>query len=178
MRTNTDAIKHYAKRVVKTALLVSYIVLFLMTQVAIAEDKPVFLETRQLTAESVMKIGSAALEDCTQRGFKVGVSITSRDGQLLYFIRHPLAGPHTPMVSRAKAYTSSTMGVATSTLTETGMQKLNHYNDVTTLGGGVPIIVAGHQYGGIGVSGATSQADEECAKVGIKTIEEDLEFSE
>ena len=178
MTTNAEVIKHYAKRIVKIASLFGYLVLFLTTQVAIAEDKPVFLETRQLTAESVIKIGNAALEDCTQRGFKVGVSITSRDGQLLFFIRHPLAGPHTPMVSRAKAYTSSTMGVATSTLTEANMQKLHHYEDVTTLGGGVPIIVAGHQYGGIGVSGATSQADEECANVGIKTIEEDLEFSE
>ena len=178
MRTNTKDAKHYAKCIVKAALSAGYIALFLTTQVAIAEDKPVFLETRQLTAESVMKIGNAALEDCTRRGFKVGVSITSREGQLLFFIRHPLAGPHTPMVSRVKAYTSSTMGVATSTLTEAGTQKLNYYKNLTTLGGGVPIIVAGHQYGGIGVSGATSQADEECAKVGIKTIEEDLEFSE
>ena len=178
MRIHTQAIKHYAKCIVKTALLLSYITLFLTTQVAIAEDKPVFLETRQLTAESAMKIGSAALEDCTRRGFKVGVSITSREGQLLFFIRHPLAGPHTPMISLAKAYTSSTMGTATSALTEANAQKLNYYDDITTLGGGVPIIVAGHQYGGIGVSGATPEADEECANVGIKTIEEDLEFSE
>ncbi len=180
MKINTQAMKmkHYAKCIVKTAMLLSYMTLFLMVQVAIAEDKPVFLETRQLTSESVMKIGSTALEDCTRRGFKVGVSITSREGQLLFFIRHPLAGPHTPMISRVKAYTSSTMGAATSTLTDTNAQKLNHYENITTLGGGVPIIVAGHQYGGIGVSGATPEADEECANVGIKTIEEDLEFSE
>ena len=178
MRTHTRDIKHYANYIVKTALLLGYIALLLMTQAATAEDKPVFLETRQLTAESAMKIGSAALEDCTRRGFKVGVSITSREGQLLFFIRHPLAGPHTPMISLAKAYTSSTMGTATSALTEANAQKLNYYDDITTLGGGVPIIVAGHQYGGIGVSGATPEADEECANVGIKTIEEDLEFSE
>ncbi len=178
MKTNTKGIKHAAKCIVKTALLLSYIALSLTTQVAIAEDKPVFLETRQLTAESAMKIGNAALEDCTRRGFKVGVSITSREGQLLFFIRHPLAGPHTPMISHAKAYTSSTMGVATSALTGANTQKLNYYENITTLGGGVPIIVAGHQYGGIGVSGATPEADEECAEVGIKTIEEDLEFSE
>ena len=180
MRTHTKAMKmkHYAKCIAKTTLLLSYMTLFLMAQVAIAEDKPVFLETRQLTSESVMKIGNAALEDCTRRGFKVGVSITSREGQLLFFIRHPLAGPHTPMISLAKAYTSSTMGTETSALTEANAQKLNYYENITTLGGGVPIIVAGNQYGGIGVSGATPEADEECANVGIKTIEEDLEFSE
>lgn len=170
--------KTNARCIFKIVLLLGCLVLSSVTHIALAEDKQVFLETRQLTVDSVTKIGNAALAECTKRGFKVGVSITSREGQLLYFIRHPLAGPHTPMVSRIKAYTSSTMGVATSTLTESNVQKLNYFKNITTLGGGVPITVAGYQYGGIGISGATSQADEECAKEGIKAIVEDLEFGE
>ena len=162
----------------KQTVLTAVISLFLIVGSAIAEEPPIFLETRQLTVDAVAKIGSTTLAECTRRGFKVGVSITSRQGQLLYFIRHPLAGSYTPMVSLSKAYTSATMGVATSTLTGVNAQKLNDFRDITTLGGGVPIEVAGHLYGAVGVSGATPQADEECARVGIKTIEEDLEFSE
>ena len=178
MKTNTKYTKQAIKSISRS-ILATVISLFLVVGSSVAdEDQPLFLETRQLTVDALMKIGNATLADCTQRGFKVGVSITSREGQLLYFIRHPLAGPHTPMVSRTKAYTSATMGVATSTLTDEGAQKLNHFRNVTSLGGGVPIEIAGHLYGAVGVSGATSQADEECARVGIKTVAEDLEFGE
>ena len=154
------------------------ICLLAITSISVAEDKTVFLETRQLTSDAAAQIGTTALADCTKRGFKVGVSVTSREGQLLFFIRHPLAGPHTPTVSLAKAYTASTMGVPTATLTDSNAPKLNAFEDITNLGGGVPISIGGHLYGGVGVSGATSLADAECAEVGIETIAEDLEFGE
>lgn len=141
-----------------------------------AKPPPVFVESRQLTAHALTTMGSAALAECTKRGFKVGVSIASREGQLLYFIRHPLAGLHTLQISRGKAYTAASMGISTSSLSQDYMQALNHFDGLTTLQGGLPIEAGGYMYGGIGVSGATPQADEECARTGIGSILDELNF--
>ena len=46
-----------------------------------------------------------------------------------------------------------------------------------TVGGGLAIEAAGTLLGGIGVSGAPGgDADEVCAKAGIKAVADDLEF--
>jgi uncharacterized protein GlcG (DUF336 family) len=48
---------------------------------------------------------------------------------------------------------------------------------VAAFGGGVPIEAAGATLGGIGVSGAPGgEADEACARAGLKAIADSLEF--
>lgn len=160
-------------------LISGFVAAVLLAGVAVAEKKsskqPVFVETRQLSAASVAKVGNATLAECTKRGYKVGVSIVSREGHLLYFARHPLAGVSTIKISRAKAYTAAAFGILTKDLPQPA---LNHYAEITTIQGGVPISYGGHHYGGIGVSGAPSKVDEECAEHGLELIEEELEFGD
>lgn len=142
-----------------------------------AEDKArPYLETRMLSAELSARAADQALAACTKKGWQVAVAVVSREGHLSHFARHPLAGPHTITISRKKAYTAAVARVPTQGVAD--IEQLNFMPDMTTMRGGVPISVGGYFYGGIGVSGATSEADEICAQAGVEAVAEELEFGE
>ena len=57
------------------------------------------------------------------------------------------------------------------------MSGLRHVPRFSAIGGGVPIEAGGSLLGAIGVSGALGgEADEACARAGIKAIADSLEF--
>jgi len=57
------------------------------------------------------------------------------------------------------------------------MSGLRSVPRVAAFGGGLPIEAAGSTLGGIGVSGAPGgEADEACARAGLKAIADSLEF--
>lgn len=142
-----------------------------------AEDKArPYLETRTLSAELSARAADQALAACTKKGWQVAVAVVSREGHLSHFARHPLAGPHTITISRKKAYTAAVARVPTQGVAD--IEQLNFMPDMTTMRGGVPISVGGYFYGGIGVSGATSEDDEVCAQAGVEAVAEELEFGE
>lgn len=139
---------------------------------------------RYLSVGLARKAVQAALDDCLKDGYQVAVALTDRSGNLQAFMRDPLAGAHTIDVSRRKAFAAASFQADTLGLQgNPGMQPLNTSPGVLLLGGGVPIRVGGHFYGGIGVSGAPAQKvtgdiDDRCARAGIEAIREDLEFGE
>jgi len=153
---------------------------FLSIESVFAEDEP-YINTRVLSSTLAQQAAGKAYEKCRSQGFQVAVSVVDRSGNLVAFIRDPLAGSHTIEVSQRKAYTSATFQSATSALME--MNDLKFIPNVLLLGGGLPIRVAGHFYGAIGVSGAparkvTGDNDEECAKAGLDSIAEAIEFAD
>ena len=142
-----------------------------------ADDKArPYLETRMLSAELSARAANQALAACTEKGWQVAVAVVSREGHLSHFARHPLAGPHTITISRKKAYTAAVARVPTHSVAD--IEQLNFMPRMTTMRGGVPISVGGYFYGGIGVSGATSEDDEVCAQAGVEAVAEELEFGE
>jgi uncharacterized protein GlcG (DUF336 family) len=148
-----------------------------------ADTKP-YTQIRSLMPATASKAVTAARQHCEDKGYQVAVALTDRGGNLLAFQRNPLAGSHTVDVSILKARTSSTFQASTMELMlNDRMSALRHADGVLLLGGGLPILVGGQFYGGIGVSGAPAQkhagdVDEECARAGIDAIKEDIEFAD
>lgn len=143
-----------------------------------AEEVPV-VSMKALNAGTAHKAAETAFMECSGRGYHVAVAVTDRQGNLLSFIRSPLAGAHTIAVSQRKAYTAATYRSATSSMMQ--QQHLAHSPGVLLLGGGLPIQVAGEFYGAIAVSGAPGEkqpgdVDEACAQAGIDAISEAIEF--
>jgi len=160
---------------------VLYFTLFMMLNVTVTADE-LFITTRTLTATSAAQIAASSEQACAKKGYKVSVAVVDRQGNLLAFVRDPLSGNHTIKVAQGKAYTSATLLVTTLEAVKTAPE-LRNAPGITLLGGGMPILVAGHYYGAIGVSGAprdkvAGDNDEACAREGLAHLREKLEFAD
>ena len=131
-----------------------------------------------LTHPIANKAVAAAVDECTRRGFKVAAAITGRDGNLLAFTRHTLAGPHTIAVSQQKAFTAATLQAPTDAQIQKDRPDLNFAPGILLIQGAQPINIGGRFYGGIAVAGADTQTDEECAKHGLTVISDAVEFAD
>jgi uncharacterized protein GlcG (DUF336 family) len=132
-----------------------------------------------LTAEAANAMVMAALAECQKNSYRVSAAVVDRGGNLLAFIRDPLAGPHTAESSRRKAFTSATFGMtsaAFATLTANpGTAGLKDLTGVFALAGGVPIKMGNDVLGGIGVGGAPGgEKDEACASAGLAKVADQL----
>jgi uncharacterized protein GlcG (DUF336 family) len=123
------------------------------------------------------KAATAAVEKCTQGGFKVSAAVVDRAGVIRVLMRADGAGSHTADSSRKKAYTAASLGRTTSELGELlvkmpNLQALREMNDnVLILGGGLPIQFGNEVVGGIGVGGAPgTHLDDACAQAGLDAI--------
>ncbi len=138
--------------------------------------------TKSLTPEFALKAAQAALAQCRKDGFQVTVAVVDRAGLTQALLRDRFAGPHTLDVAANKAWTAvsfktSTLDLERVTRPGTTMSGLRNVPRATAIGGGLAIEAGGSLLGGIGVSGAPGgEADEACAKAGIKAIADDLEF--
>jgi uncharacterized protein GlcG (DUF336 family) len=146
--------------------------------VASADDSP-YVTIRSLTAPMATQLALAAYEDCTEKGHHVAVAVVGRDGRLLAMVRSPLSGVHTIKVSEGKAFTAATFKASTTNLM--GRDFMRDIPGALIWGGGLPINVGGHFYGGVGVAGAPEDktpgdVDDECAAAGIEAVAEAIEF--
>jgi uncharacterized protein GlcG (DUF336 family) len=138
--------------------------------------------TKSLTPESALKAAQAALAKCRADGFQVAVAVVDRSGITQVLLRDRFAGPHTPDFAVNKAWTAVSFKTATTELekaTRAGqpMAGIRHIPRFASVGGGMTIEGGGSLLGGIGVSGAPGgDADDACAKAGIKAISDDLEL--
>src|SRR5688572_30899672 len=71
-----------------------------------------------LTPESALKAAQAALKSCRDRGFQVTVAVVDRMGVVQVLLRDRFAGPHTPDMASAKAYTAVSFRTNTTELAE------------------------------------------------------------
>jgi uncharacterized protein GlcG (DUF336 family) len=139
-------------------------------------------QSRSLTPETALVAARAALDACRKLGFQVAVAVTDRAGITQVMLRDRFAGPHTVEVASNKAWTAVSFRVPTSVLaveTQPGrpMSGLRNLPRFLAAGGGQVIEGAGSVLGGIGVSGAPGgEADDSCARAGIKAIADAIEF--
>jgi uncharacterized protein GlcG (DUF336 family) len=137
---------------------------------------------RVLTPETALKAAQAALAKCRDSGYQVAVAVVDRMGVMQVLLRDRFAGPHTPDMARAKAYTAVSFRTNTTELaqaTQPGRPQsgIRHRPDVAAVGGGLMIEAGGTLLGGIGVSGAPGgKEDDGCAGSGIEAIREDIEL--
>jgi len=140
------------------------------------------VNVRQLAPEVALKAARSALEYCRGKGYSVGVAVVDRAGIPQVFLRDRFGGPHTVRMAIDKAWTAASFRTATTALaveTQAGkpMSGLRALPRVIAAGGGLPIEAGGAVVGAIGVSGAPAgEADDDCAKAGIKAILADIEL--
>ena len=137
---------------------------------------------RILTPETALKAAQAALKSCRDRGFQATVAVVDRMGVLQVLLRDRFAGPHTPDMATAKAYTAASFRTSTTELAEASQpgrpaSGIRHRPGIAAVGGGLMIEAGGSLLGAIGVSGAPGgREDDACAAAGIAAIREEIEL--
>jgi uncharacterized protein GlcG (DUF336 family) len=137
---------------------------------------------RVLTPETALKAAQAALKSCRERGFQATVAVVDRMGVVQVLLRDRFAGPHTPDMATAKAYTAASFRTNTTDLAEATQpgkpaSGIRQRPGVAAVGGGLMIEAGGSLLGAIGVSGAPGgREDDACAAAGIAAIREDIEL--
>jgi uncharacterized protein GlcG (DUF336 family) len=139
-------------------------------------------QTKSLTPETALTAAKAALDFCRAQGYQIGVAVVDRAGVTQVFLRDRFAGAHTVDVAANKAWTAasfrtSTLDLAAETQAGKSMSGIRSTPRMLAVGGGVVIEAGGSVFGAIGVSGAPGgEADEACARAGIKAIADAIEF--
>ena len=137
---------------------------------------------RFMTPETALKAAQAALSHCRAQGYQVAVAVVDRAGLTQVLLRDRFAGAHTVDVATNKAWTAASFRTPTADLareTQPGqaMSGLRNLPRFLAAGGGQVIEGGGTLLGAIGVSGAPGgEADDGCAKAGIKAIADDIAF--
>ena len=139
-------------------------------------------QTKSLTPETALSAAKAAMEFCRKQGYQVGVAVVDSAGLAQVVLRDRFAGPHTLDVASNKAWTAASFRTPTAALaaeTQAGkpLSGLRNLPRFLAVGGGLVIESGGAVLGAIGVSGAPGgEADEACARAGIKAIADAIEF--
>src|SRR5437764_13627212 len=123
-----------------------------------------------IEAAAAKKIAAGALAECQKDGWNVAVAIVDTHGFLVYFERMEYTQTASIDIAVRKARASATYRRPTRIF----MDVINKNGPATATlpgvfasPGGLPIFVDGKVIGGVGVSGATGDQDEQCAKAGV-----------
>jgi uncharacterized protein GlcG (DUF336 family) len=136
---------------------------------------------RFMSPETALKAAQATLASCRAQGFQVAVAVVDRAGQPQVLLRDRFAGAHTADMALGKAWTAASFRRNTAELaaeTQAGkpMSGIRNLPRVIAASGGLPIDEGGTLWGAIGVSGGPGEADESCARAGIKAVADELSF--
>ncbi|MDA0261034.1 MAG: heme-binding protein [Proteobacteria bacterium] len=132
-----------------------------------------FVDTKQLTLAGAKVMGEAAIAEATKNGWGVAVVVVDAGGNPLYLARMENAPVASHQGASSKARTAATFGRSTKLLDDgvaSGRSQLLAFPDILPIQGGLPINVGSATVGGIGVGGATSEQDEQCAQAGIDAL--------
>ncbi|CUT05210.1 GlcG/HbpS family heme-binding protein [Candidatus Chrysopegis kryptomonas] len=130
-----------------------------------------------LTSEIAREIVNKAEERAKELGVKVCIAVVDDGGNLVEFRRMTGAPILSIEIALNKAFTSIAFGLPTGQWYDLIKDEpallygIVHTPRLVIFAGGLPIKYGGKIIGGIGVSGATSQQDEEIAKAGISIFE-------
>jgi uncharacterized protein GlcG (DUF336 family) len=132
-----------------------------------------------ISSEAAMLATQAAVRHAEQHGWCINAAVVDRGGNLMAFQRMSGAYLHSIDIAIDKAYTAASFGFST----KDWMAAIGHDDGMKfgfsaqprliVFGGGLPIRAAGEGLewcGGIGVSGASEEQDEACARAGLAAI--------
>jgi glc operon protein GlcG len=150
------------------------------------EKKPLVTRDRiQLNLAGAETILDAAKKKAAAEGLKCNIAVVDDGGHLLAFARMDGARPASGTTALTKAVSAATFRQETGTLPAKGepdlLLSLSIQNaagasggKITTLKGGVPILVDGQVVGAVGVGGGTGEQDVEVARAGIQALLDSL----
>ena len=165
------------RRVRGPVALATYLIIFGSAAIA-AETKPA------INLDIAKKMVAACEAKAKQEGWKMNIAIVGDGANLVAFERMDGAYLGSILVAQHKAVTSANFPFSTRRFGELAFGKegkpgivpgIANFPGIVTFAGGLPIITANNvQIGGIGVSGGTSDQDEQCAQAGIDAAKGDL----
>lgn len=142
----------------------------------------VAVEQQVIHWEAAAAAVAAAARRAEELGVRVNVAVVDGGGNLAGFLRMPGAFLHSIEVSIDKAYTAAGFGMPTGAWDRALAEHSRAVRDglprrprFVGFGGGLPLRVAGTLIGGIGVSGASEEQDELCARAGCAAVGADSE---
>src|SRR6478752_8731077 len=155
------------------------VVLALASPPASAQEPPLVARGRvQLNLAGAEAVLAAAQKKAAALGLRCNVAVVDDGGHLLAFARMDGARPASAATALAKATSAATFRQETGPMPARGepdiLLSLSLQNasggKITSLKGGVPILISGQVVGAIGVGGGTGEQDVEVAKAGIQAL--------
>ncbi len=155
------------------------VALFVAIPVVGQEKPPLVTRNRvQLNLAGAETVLAAAKRKAATMRLKSNIAIVDDGGHLLAFARMDGARPASAATALAKAVSAATFRQESGPLPAKGepnvLLSLSIQNasggKITTLKGGVPIVVDGQVIGAVGVGGGTGEQDAEVAKAGIQAL--------
>lgn len=126
-----------------------------------------------LEAGEVQAALEAAKAEAAKNGWIVSIAVVDDGGHPLGFLRLTDAPPLTAQIAFGKARTAALSRRESKFYEEViknGRTAFLSVSDLTTLEGGVPVIVGSQCVGAIGVSGVRSDQDVQIANAGLQAI--------
>jgi glc operon protein GlcG len=125
--------------------------------------------------ENARKVAAPALAEAEKNHWNVAVSIVDTAGNLVYYEKMDNTQIGSANLAIEKARTAVMFKRPTKAFQDTlaaggdGLRVLS-LKGVTAVEGGIPLVMDGKIVGAIGVSGATSAQDAQCAKAGADVL--------
>jgi glc operon protein GlcG len=158
----------------RTTLQISGVAIFvLFVTVASAQDRPSY--GPEITLVHAKKIAVAALAEAQKNNWNVAVAIVDNHGFLVYYERMDDTQSASPVIAIEKARSAAMFRRTTRVMEDTvnkGRAAFLGIPGATPITGGLPIMAGGKIIGGIGVSGVTSDQDEQIAKAGLEGLKQ------
>jgi len=159
----------------------------LAAALALAAALPARAEEAVVTYKSIapdiaFDLARTALNKCRKDGYQVAVVVLDRFGAPLVEMRDRFAGIGAMDIATGKAWTAVNFSQDTAEFLKklkdgTLSPGLASLPKVTPLVGGIIIQAGGSILGGVGVAGAPGgDKDEACAKAGLESVQDKLDF--
>lgn len=128
-----------------------------------------------INLENAKKVAAPALAEGAKNNWNVAVAIVDPAGNLVYYEKMDNTQLGSANVSIDKARTAVLFKRPTKAFQDAlaaggDSVRILRLQGVVPVEGGIPLLMNGKIVGGIGVSGATSAQDAQCAKAGADTV--------
>jgi glc operon protein GlcG len=124
--------------------------------------------------EAAKKAAQAALAESRKNGWTVAAAVVDPGGVLVYFERIDGTQNGSSEVAQAKARSAALFKRPTKAFEDAlvgGRQAILSLPGAIPLDGGIPIVIGDKIVGALGVSGAKSEQDGQCATAGVAAVE-------
>jgi uncharacterized protein GlcG (DUF336 family) len=128
-----------------------------------------------ISLEQAKKVAAPAIAEALKLNLTVAVAVVDTSGNLVYYEKMDNTQLGSAQVAISKARSSAVFKQPTKVFEDvltaggSGLRILG-LPGVVPLEGGVPLLLDGKIVGAVGVSGATSAQDAQCAKAGAETL--------
>jgi uncharacterized protein GlcG (DUF336 family) len=126
-----------------------------------------------ITTDQAKKIAAGAIAECQKNKWRTAVAIVDTGGSLVHFERIDDTQVASLKIALDKAYAAAIYRRPTRVWEDAmakGRTAVLSLAGVVASPGGLPIVSDGKVIGAIGVSGATGDQDEQCAKAGLSAM--------